>query len=236
MSLADDIKTNVADYLAGDYEVTEGRVLPSVEDVPFGKVAKKMNLCVLYIDLRHSTDLLFLHNKQTAGKIHKAFLYTVSAVIRNFDGQIRSFNGDSVLAFWPASYKSEITSCVRAAMTAKWLLGVELSPLFEGYEKLDFGIGVDWGEVFIVRAGLPREANNNALVFIGRCVNFAVAIGEQARGPDHVEISQVTYSNLEDDAVRGTKDGQKVDMWRNGIVNWQGKDNGTKLTSWYWEL
>jgi adenylate cyclase len=219
MSLADDIKTNVADYLAGDYEVTEGRVLPSVEDVPFGKVAKKMNLCVLYIDLRHSTDLLFLHNKQTAGKIHKAFLYTVSAVIRNFGGQIRSFNGDSVLAFWPASYKTEITSCVRAAMTAKWLLGVELSPLFEGYEKLDFGIGVDWGEVFI-----------------GRCVNFAVAIGEQARGPNHVEISQITYSNLEDAAVRGTQDGQEVDMWRDGIVNWQGKDNGTKLTSWYWKL
>lgn len=236
MSLGDDIKTKVADYLEGDYEVTDAKVIPSVDDVPFGKVAKKMNLCVFYIDLRRSTDLLFLHNKQTAGKIHKSFLYTVSTVIRHFDGLIRSFNGDSLLAFWPAFDKSQITSCVRAAMTVKWLLHVELSSLFETYEKLDFGIGVDWGEVFMVRAGLPRDANNNDLVFMGRCVNFAVVIGEQAKGPDHVEISAITYSNLEDAAIYGIQNNQKVDMWRDGVVKWQGNEHKSKLTSWHWTL
>ena len=236
MSLTDDIKTNVTDYLEGDYNVTDANVIPSVEDVTFGKVAKKINLCVFYIDLRRSTDLLFLHNKQTAGKIHKSFLYTVSTVVKHFSGQIRSFNGDSLLAFWPAFYKSEVTSCVRAAMTVKWLLDVELSPLFETYEKLDFGIGVDCGEVFIVRAGLPRDANNNDLVFMGRCVNFAVVIGEQAKGPDHVEISEITYSNLEDSLIYGTQNYQKVDMWRNGVVKWKEDEYKTKLTSWYWKL
>ncbi len=236
MSLTDDIKTNVIDYLDGDYVVTDANVIPSIEDVPFGKVAKKINLCVFYIDLRRSTDLLFLHNKQTAGKIHKSFLYTVSKVVNNFNGQIRSFNGDSVLAFWPAFYKSQITSCVRAAMSVKWLLDVELSPLFETYEKLDFGIGVDWGEVFIVRAGLPRDDNNNDLVFMGECVNFAVVIGEQAKSPGHVEISETTYSNLEDSAIHGTQNDQKVDMWSNGTVKWKGEEYKTKVTTWYWKL
>jgi len=236
MSITDDIKNNVTDYLEGDYEVTDAKVIPSVEDVTFGKVAKKMNLCVFYIDLRHSTDLLFLHNKQTAGKIHRSFLYTVSTVIRHFNGQMRSFNGDSLLAFWPAFYKSELTSCVRAAMTVKWFLDLELSPLFETYEKLDFGIGIDWGEVFIVRAGLPRDANINDLVFMGRCVNFAVVIGQQAKGPYHVEISEITYLNIEDAAIYGAMNDQKVDIWRNGIVKWQEKEYKTKLTSWYWPL
>jgi adenylate cyclase len=236
MTLLDDIRKNVADYLQGDYEVTDAKTIPSVEDVPFGKQAKKMKLCVFYIDLRHSTNLLFLHDKQTAGKIHKSFLHAVSSVVRSFDGYIRSFNGDSLLAFWPAFYKSQITSCVRSAMTVKWLLDVELSPLFEKYEKLDFGIGVDWGEVFIARAGLPRDSNNNDLIFMGRCVNFAVAIGEQARGPSHVEISTDTYANLEDPAIYGDQGGSKVDMWRPGIVKWQGIDYKTKLTSWHWKL
>ncbi len=234
MSLTDDIRTNVADYLDGDYAVTDANVIPSVEDVPFGKVAKKIKLCVFYIDLRRSTELLFLHNKQTAGKIHKSFLYTVSKVVNYFSGQIRSFNGDSVLAFWPAFYKYQITHCVKAAMSVKWLLDVELSPLFETYEKLDFGIGVDFGEVFIIRAGLPRDANNNELVFMGKCVNFAVIIGKQAKSPDHVEISENTYSNLEDSAIYGTQNDRKVDMWSNGIVKWEGEDYKTKATKWYW--
>lgn len=236
MTLKDDIKNKVSEYLDGDYEIIEAREIPSADDLPFGNVAKKINLCVFSIDLRKSTDLLFLHQKQTAGKIHKAFLHTTSAIVRDLGGTIRSFNGDNLLAFWPANYKSEITKCVRAAMTVKWLLDVELSPFFEKYQKLDFGIGVDWGEVFITRAGLPKDTNNNDLIFMGKCVNFAVAIGEQAHHPDHVEISSITYSNLEDNAIYGESNGQKVDMWRNGIVKWKEKEHSSKLTSWYWKL
>ncbi len=236
MALFDEIQATVADYLKGDYEVIDAKTIPSVEDVPFGKTAKKMKLCAFYIDLRHSTDLLFLHDKQTAGKIHKSFLHVVCSVVRQFNGYIRSFNGDGLLAFWPAFYKSEITACVRAAMTTKWLLDVELSPMFEKYDKLDFGIGIDWGEVLITRAGLPREPNNNDLIFMGRCVNFAVAIGEQAKQPYHVEISTNTYANLDDVALYGPKDGTKVDMWKPGVIQWQGSEYKTKITAWYMKL
>jgi class 3 adenylate cyclase len=126
-------------------------------------------------------------------------------------------------------------------MTIKWFLDVELTGKFETYGKIDFGIGVDWGEVFVARAGIPRDTNNNDLIFMGKCINFAVAIGEQAHGPDHVEISKSTYENLEDPAVYGIdKDffgnDRKVDMWRDGLVSWKGDSHSTKLTSWYWTV
>jgi adenylate cyclase len=235
MPLTDDVRAKVVEYLDGDYEVEDVTAIPSVEDVTFGRKAKRMKLCVFYIDLRKSTDLLFLHQKQTAGKIHKAFLHVVSSVVLHFGGEIRSFKGDSLMAFWPANYKSEFSTCVQAAMTVKWLLDIELSPLFESYEKIDFGIGVDWGDVFIARAGIPRNANNNDLIFMGQCVNFAVAIGEQACGPNHVEVSTITYDNLEDNAKYGVQNGVQVDMWKDGVVNWKGQPHTTKLTSWYWK-
>lgn len=236
MSLKDDLSEKITEYLEGDYEINEIKEIPSVEDVPFGKIAKKMNLCVFYIDLRESTELLFQHQKQTAGKIHKAFLYAVSKIVRYYDGTIRSFNGDSLLAFWPARYTSHITKCVKCAMKIKWCLDVGNSHLFEKYQKLDFGIGIDWGEVYILRAGIPRDTNNNDLVFIGKCVNYAVAIGEQAKGPKHIEISSIIYSNLEDEAKYGISNDKKVDIWKDGIVNWQDEQYKTKLTSWYWEI
>jgi len=232
MGLADDISSKVKDYLDGDYDVTEANVIPSAKDVAFGKVAKKMPLCVFSIDLRQSTNLLFSHNKQTAGKIHKSFLYAVSAVVKDNLGQIRSFNGDSLLAFWPAFKKYQINACVFAAMSVKWLLDVALSPLFEKYEKLDFGIGVDLGEVFMVRAGLSGDADNNDLVFMGQCVNFAVAVGEQAQAPYHVGISPAVYNNLGDFLIHGTEYGRTVDIWRDGTVKWQGNAYPAKATSW----
>jgi hypothetical protein len=56
---------------------------------------------------------------------------------------------------------------------------------------------------FIIRAGLPKEVNNNDLIFIGKCVNFAVAIGEQAKSPNNIEVSENVYSNLEESAIYG---------------------------------
>jgi class 3 adenylate cyclase len=155
MGIKDDICTKARDYLSGDYQVEEVQNIPSVEKLAFGKQAKKAKVCAFSIDLRNSTGLLYVHQKQTAGKIHKAFLHVAASTVLHFGGEIRSFKGDSLLALWPANYKSEITTCVRAAMTVQWLLTVELAADFEQFSGIDFGIGVDWGDVFIARAGLP---------------------------------------------------------------------------------
>jgi class 3 adenylate cyclase len=240
MGLKDSVSEKVKDILEGDYEIEDVDEIPSPQDVPFGKKAKKMKVCVLYIDLRDSSNLLFVHQKQTAGKIHKAFLHAVASTVLDFGGNIRGFKGDSLMALWPANYKSQVSTCVKAAMTIKWLLDVELQPQFETYSAIDFGIGVDWGEVLIARAGIPRDATNNDLVFMGKCINFAVAIGEQAKGPEHVEISKVSYENLDDAVIYGSQkdffgNDQKVDMWKDGSVQWKSTNYPTKLTTGHWK-
>jgi class 3 adenylate cyclase len=230
MGFVNDLENQVKDYLDGDYEIAEITSIPSVDNVSFKKKAKKMKLCAYSIDLRKSSDLLFKHRKQTSGKIHKAFLTIVSKVAQKYGGKIRSFQGDSILVFWPGAYKQQITDAVKAAMVTKWFLDIEFSKFFEKYEKLDFGIGIDLGEVYILRAGISRDDNNNDLVFIGKCVNFAVAIANQARSPDHVEISKYVYDNLLDER-KYDKNGNN--MWRDGTVKWNGIKHQTKITSYY---
>lgn len=236
MGFVEDLTNKVRDYLSGDYEIVETKGIPSVDNVSHGKKAKKMNLCAFSIDLRKSSDLLFQHQKQTAGKIHKAFLAVASSVVLKYGGKIRSFQGDSILVFWPANFKSQINDAVKAAMAIKWFLSSKLSSLFEKYSKLDYGIGIDWGEVFIVRAGISRDSNNNDLVFIGKCVNLAVAIANQAKAPENVEVSFPVYNNLEDNLKYHTKNNNKVNMWNDGNVEWNKKSYDTKLTSYYWRL
>jgi class 3 adenylate cyclase len=237
MSLKTDIEAKVREYLKGDYDIQDFKGIPSVEKIAFGNVAKRVQLCALYIDLRRSTDLLFVHQKQTAGKIHKAFLHSAAAIVLDDGGYIRGFKGDSLMALWPADYKEEVSACVRTAMKIKWMLGINLAEDFAEYEEIDFGIGVDWGTVLVVRAGLPRNANNNDLLFMGECINYAVRIGEQAKGPYNVEISNSTYDNLEDDVIFHTSaDSAQVNMWNDGAITWKGARRMTKITTYHWTV
>ena len=233
MDFVNDLENQVREYLAGDYEVSEITDIPSVDSVSFKKKVKKLNLCAYSIDLRNSSNLLFKHHKQTSGKIHKAFLTVAAKVAQKYGGKIRSFQGDSILVFWAGIYKKQITAAVKSAMVTKWFLDIEFSKHFEKYEKLDFGIGIDLGEVYILRAGISRDANNNDLVFIGKCVNFAVAIANQARSPYHVEISQDAYDNLLEEMIY---DNDSNNMWSNSTVEWTGVKHPTKLTNYHFDL
>jgi class 3 adenylate cyclase len=234
MSYIQDLENKIRDYMQGDYEIVETKTIPLPENVAFGKKAYKIKLTAFCIDLRESTDLLRIHDKETCGKIHKSYLTIATKIITANGGQLRSFNGDSVLAFFPAQYVSDIEKAVQVAFQLKWALDINFSKYFEEYSKIDFGIGIDWGDVYIVRAGLPKNDNNNDLVFLGMCVNFATAIANQGHSPEHIEISKTTYSNLTDIWLYGNDNsGNKVNMWKDGVVNWKGKKINTKCTSWY---
>src|SRR5258706_16454412 len=119
MSFIKELEDKIRDYTTGDYEIVETTTIPSPENVAFGKKAYRINLTAFCIDLRKSTDLLKIHDKETCGKIHKSFLTIATKVITENGGQLRSFNGDSVLAFFPAQLKSDIERAVRAAFQLK---------------------------------------------------------------------------------------------------------------------
>ena len=156
MGYIKELEDKIKDYNTGDYEIIETKTIPSVENVAFGKKAYKIKLTSFCIDLRKSTDLLKIHDKETCGKIHKSFLTISSKIIIENGGQLRSFNGDCVLAFFPGQFQSDIEKAIRTAFQLKWALDVKFSKYFEQFSKLDFGIGIDWGDVLIVRAGLPK--------------------------------------------------------------------------------
>ena len=233
MGYIKELEDKIRDYMTGDYEIIETSIIPSPENVAFGKKAYKIPLTAFCIDLRKSTDLLKIHDKETCGKIHKSFLTIATKVIIENGGQLRSFNGDSVLAFFPAHFKSDIQLAVKAAFELKWAIDIYFTKYFEQYSKLDFCIGIDWGTVLIVRAGLPKNDNNNDLVFLGMCVNFASAIANQGHAPHHIEISEAVYNNLEDKWTYGISNNVKVNIWTDGLVHWKDKKFTTKCSTWH---
>lgn len=231
MATSAEIEAEAREILRASHEVREGYSIPVPEDIPYGAVAKKFRASVLSIDIRNSSGLLSLGDLH-AGKVHKAFLRVCALAVRRFDGEIRSFNGDGLLAMWKANQKAELTNPVRAAMGIKWMVAEQLRDVFHKY-NFDFGIGLSLGDITSLRAGVQRIDGGNDLLFLDESINKSVVIAKQARAPNHVECTEHFYNNLLDEARIGA---DRNNMWRDGVTKWKNGDFRTRLTSYYWKF
>jgi adenylate cyclase len=192
MPMKDDILLRVKEALApGEYQVHDSTSIPGPGDnrVTFGNTAVRFEAAALYIDMRGSTAILNRHKAHSVAKIHKAYLYAATTVLAERGGHIRSYNGDSILAFFQGGGGPATAAAVRAAMEVKYMLDNVCKVEFERFGPLDFGIGIDHGHVLCAKAGRARNENHNDLIWLGNAVNRAAKLGNKAKGPSHVWIS-----------------------------------------------
>lgn len=206
MAFKDDIISQVDNYFSGNYEITNGTAVPDVEDIPLGKHGREMELAMLFIDIKESTKIVNGFRRQTAAKMYKSFLFGVTKIALANDGQLRSFNGDGVLVVFNGTAKCN--NAVKAAMQMKYFCNEILKPKVDSHmedhksdDHLDFGIGIgiDVGDVLIVRGGV-RGYNNNDLVWVGNATNYAVKLSGLATSTYSIYISERIYSKLNDPA------------------------------------
>jgi class 3 adenylate cyclase len=241
MATKEDIIKGVDDFFSGTYEVTEGRAIPDIADISFGKNGREIELAMLFIDIRESTKIVDAVRRITAARMYKSFLWGVSKIARMNNGELRSFNGDGVLMAFIGDTKR--TDAAKAAFQMSWFAQKILKPkvdaVFQNNQELseqafsfDFGIGIDVGKVLIVRGGIRGE-NNNDLVWVGNATNYAVKLSGLASGDHHIYISEEVYKNMAESSKLGGN--PKREMWEK--VTWTTMDNMSVYRSnWTWSL
>jgi len=242
MVTKDEIIKAVDDFFAGNYEVTDGRTIPEVADISFGKNGKEIELAMLFIDIRESTKIVDSLRRVTAAKMYKSFLWGVAKIAKNNDGELRSFNGDGVLVAFIGDRKR--TNAVKAGLQMSWfaknILKPKLDEIFNNNESLknqeiefDFGIGIDVGKVLVVRGGIRGE-NNNDLVWVGNATNYAVKLSNLSKEGKNIYISENVYKNMSDSS-KYSNDNPKQNMWEERV--WKAMDDAVIYRSgWTWSL
>lgn len=213
METKESLVKGVDELFWGDYDVTEGRIIPDVNDLSFGNIGKEIELAMLFIDIRESTKIVDGLRRITAARMYKSFLWGVAKIARMHDGELRSFNGDGVLVAFIGDTKR--TQAAKAAFQMSWfaqkILKPKLDAVFQNNQELkdqkiefDFGIGIDAGKVLVVRGGIRGE-NNNDLVWVGNATNFAVKLSNLSEDGYHIHISKGVYDNMMDTSkINGT--------------------------------
>lgn len=226
-------------FFAGKYEVTQGNTIPSVTDIELGKKGRELELAMLFIDIRESTKIVDGFRRETGAKMYKSFLWSVTHIARMNGGEMCSFNGDGVLVAFNGNAKR--SNATKAALQMNWYVKNVLRPkmhaYFENNQQLDemkfnFGIGIDVGNILVVRGGIKGE-NNNDLVWVGNATNYAVKYSGIKEDGYNIYIDEHVYKQLSDSSKYGpNSEGEIVDMWEKRI--W--KDIPVYRTSWWWEI
>jgi adenylate cyclase len=212
MSLKEEIETQVKGYLNSKYDIKEGYIIPDKTDIGFGAKAKILKRPVaMYVDLRGSRELLSDHTALIAARAHKSFLYAAAKCVRDQDGKLRSFNGDSLLSFFSSEKASN--RAVRSAMKLKGVINNIINPILEekNIKKLNFGIGIGIGEILVAKSGIPGEEIHQDLIWIGWPTYHVFEYGNMAKSPKNIWISKNVFNEIKDDDYLRYSNGE--DMW-----------------------
>ncbi|MHB8579147.1 MAG: adenylate/guanylate cyclase domain-containing protein [Ignavibacteriaceae bacterium] len=239
MATKEEIIKGVDDFFQGEYDITNGYVIPDVGDIPLGKHGREIEVAILFIDIKESTTIVDSLRRTTAARMYKSFLWGVAQIARANDGELRSFNGDGVLVVFIGDNKR--TNAVKAGLQMSWfakkVLKPKLDAVFQSNKSLqelriefDLGIGIDVGKVLVVRGGI-RGGNNNDLVWVGNATNYAVRLSELSKDGYMIYISEDVYKNM-DKSSKFSGNPEK-DMWESRVWNDMG---GIKIyrSNWTW--
>lgn len=144
------------------------------------KKGKKIETCVLFVDIRDSVNLVDKHQFKTMGKIYTAFTKSVLRIADHHGAKVRNIIGDRVMVVFPSDNCH--TKAVNCAITINHI-AEEINRIFIGV-NFKCGIGVDYGEMRVIKVGTEKKGDENAnyknLIWVGYPANIASRLTDMA--------------------------------------------------------
>ena len=243
MTLKEDIIKKAKEIESETFQVEEVSYVPTISNskLTFGCKGLEFEATVLYIDMRGSTAILNIHRKRVVAKIHMLYYHAIVKIAKATGGDIRSFNGDSLLVFYPGNTKDTLSNAVKAAMQMKYAIKTLLNDNLKNYTDIDFGIGIDHGKILATKVGVGGTDETKDLIWIGNAVNKSTKISDQCASDYNIGISELVYNNLIDEVKYHIKDNgywgkQKIDMWSRNYLTYNRNTEIMYKTNYYWTI
>lgn len=179
MAISDDVASAVHNITASAWAPRRGTVVPEVDRVALTGDVVEIEGTVLFADLAQSTMLIRDHLPQFAAQVVRIFLNVASRAIRFHSGEIRSFDGDRVMAVFMG--ERHVTNAVRAGLLLNGLMkNIAIPRLHQRWNfitpyRVGYASGIDCSTIFVIRAGIR---DNNDLVFMGYGTNIAAKLSQ----------------------------------------------------------
>jgi adenylate cyclase len=188
------IKLAMGKYLSQDIMKN---VVSNIDDLKLG--GKRAIVTVLFSDIRGFTSLSEKMSAEEVSMILNEYFSEMEPIITKYNGVINKFIGDAVMAIFgePIQDINHPQNAVKCAyemlkkveyLREKWL--------FEGKPKIEIGVGINTGEVFIGNIGTETRMEYTV---IGDTVNLASRIESYNKVyKTNLLVSNSTYNYIAD--------------------------------------
>lgn len=192
--LRDELSDEVSTILAKEFKVTATttKTVPHSSDgyITFPNLdaktlsCKLIDTCVLYIDIRRSTELSIAHKPETVAKLYSAFVRAMTKCARNYGGHVRGIIGDRVMVIFDCEncFVSAVDCAILMNSTAQHVINKHFTR-----NDVQCGIGIDVGKMLVTKTGFRRRGveqhNYKNLVWLGRPANVASKLTDIANKP-----------------------------------------------------
>lgn len=188
------IKQAMGKYLSQDIMKN---VVSNIDDLKLG--GKRAVVTVLFSDIRGFTSLSEKMTAEEVSMILNEYFAEMEPIISKYNGVINKFIGDAVMAIFgePIQDVNHPKNAVKCAyemlkkveyLREKWL--------YEGKPKIEIGVGINTGEVFIGNIGTE---NRMEYTVIGDTVNLASRIESYNKVyKTNLLVSSSTYEYIAD--------------------------------------
>ena len=162
------VKSAMGKYMSQD---VMRRVIQDIDNLGLG--GKRATVTVLFSDIRGFTSMSEQMSPQEVSEILNEYFAEMEPIITNYNGVINKFIGDAVMAIFgePIQDKNHAQNAVKCAYAMlKKVKELQKKWVAEGRPKLDIGVGINTGEVFVGNIG---SINRMEYTVIGDTVNLA---------------------------------------------------------------
>lgn len=203
MNWTDELNSWVQEIFKTNFDSRDGEVVPETDTVKLSDGSVKVDATFLYADLAGSSDLTQACPWNTTAKIIRSYLFCAVKLVREWGGEIRSFDGDRVMGVFMGDMKN--THASYCAREIDWTVTHVINPrakeqfksISDNAINLQHCIGLDTGEARAVRAGIR---NNSDLIWVGKAPSFAAKLSDIRDYPNEVYISSRVHRKLSNDA------------------------------------
>lgn len=187
----DSITEEVQGITSSDFTVviTETDVVPNVDDpditypnlVKAEQKCKLIETCVLYIDIRRSTDLSFSHRRNTLTKLYSSFVRAMARCGGYYGGKVRNIIGDRLMVLFDKEdcFTNAVNTAILMNSVSQYILNKHFT-----YGEVKCGVGIDYGRMLASKAGIIKKGAENtanrSIVWLGRPANIASKLTDVA--------------------------------------------------------
>lgn len=160
--------------------VASGKVIPQIGDMKLGE-AKEFELAVMHVDMNNFKGLSRNLSNEEKLRLLNIYLSELTHIIRDFDGFIEKYVGDSITALFGVGKNQEqsVSDAVYCGLTILTEIKYAMNEYLDSISlpKFSCSIGIDFGNIWVARAGIQGM---NQLTLVGNEVSIAKQLEEFA--------------------------------------------------------